>query len=78
LNDWIDIGVYTTGKSGEDELIYLRKHKVTKKEEVLNIVVGGRPSRAGIDPLYKLVDRHPADNTIEVKEVVDLATLQLY
>jgi hypothetical protein len=62
INDWIDIGVYGKNKAGKDSLIYLRKHKITDKENTFTIKVKSRPRRAGIDPLHKLIDRHSDDN----------------
>ena len=63
LNDWIDIGVYGKNKAGKDSLIYLRKHKITKKENTYTIIVNSKPRKAGIDPIHKLIDRHTGDNT---------------
>ncbi len=63
LNDWIDIGVYTKTKAGKDSLIYLKKHKITKKENEFKIIVKEKPRKAGIDPMHKLIDRHSDDNT---------------
>jgi hypothetical protein len=62
MNDWIDVGVYAKTSEGKDKLIYLKKHKISKKENTLKIMVSEKPSRAGIDPLNKLIDRHPDDN----------------
>jgi ABC-2 type transport system permease protein len=63
INDWIDIGVYGKNKAGKDSLIYLKKHKITKKENTYTIAVSSKPRRAGIDPIHKLIDRHSDDNT---------------
>jgi ABC-2 type transport system permease protein len=63
INDWIDIGVYGKNIAGKDSLIYLKKHKITKKENAFKIMVSSKPRKAGIDPLHKLIDRHSSDNT---------------
>ncbi len=63
INDWIDIGVYGKNNAGKDSLIYLKKHKITQKENEYKITVKSRPRKAGIDPLHKLIDRHSDDNT---------------
>lgn len=63
INDWIDIGVYGKSKAGKDSLIYLKKHKITQKDNDFTITVQSRPRKAGIDPLHKLIDRHSDDNT---------------
>ncbi len=63
INDWIDIGVYGKNKAGKDSLLYLKKHKITQKENTFTITVKDKPRKAGIDPLHKLIDRHSDDNT---------------
>ncbi len=63
INDWIDIGVYGKNVAGKDSLIYLKKHKITKKENEFTITVKSKPRKGGIDPLHKLIDRHSGDNT---------------
>jgi ABC-2 type transport system permease protein len=63
VNDWIDIGVYGKNIAGKDSLVYLKKHKISQKENEYKITVKSRPRKAGIDPLHKLIDRHSNDNT---------------
>ena len=63
INDWIDIGVYGKNKAGKDSLLYLKKHKITQKENTFTITVKDKPRKAGIDPLHKLIDRHSDDNS---------------
>jgi ABC-2 type transport system permease protein len=63
INDWIDIGVYGKNKAGKDSLVYLKKHRITQKQNEYKIVVRDKPRKAGIDPLHKLIDRHSDDNT---------------
>lgn len=62
MGDWIDVGVYTEDKDGKEKLIYLQKHKFTQKKQTLTITVSEKPSKAGIDPMNKLIDKHPDDN----------------
>ncbi len=62
LNDWIDIGVYAENEEGEEELIYLKKHQFTNEKTHFEIFVNQKPSKAGIDPLLKLIDREGEDN----------------
>jgi len=61
INDWVEIGVYGE-KEKEMELIYLKKHKITNRETVITILVNEKPGKAGIDPLYKLIEQNTADN----------------
>jgi ABC-2 type transport system permease protein len=68
MSDWIDIGVYTESAGGEDSLLYLQKHKITEPEMTFAIEVDALPSKAGIDPLFKLIDRNPSDNVSRVIE----------
>lgn len=63
INDWIDVGVYGKNKAEKDSLIYLKKHKITQKQNTFKILVKSKPRKAGIDPLHKLIDRHSNDNT---------------
>jgi len=65
LNDWIDVGVYTF-RDGKERLIYLEKHKFSQNENTITITVNEDPVRAGIDPINKLIDRNPTDNTKSV------------
>ncbi len=64
MDDWIDIGVL--GK--DDAPLYLRKHRIHAGRTTLTLQVDGKPLRAGIDPIVKLVDRRPDDNTVPVSE----------
>jgi len=63
LDDWIDVGVL-----GEKEALYLEKSHVTGNELTVEATVSGRPTRAGIDPYNKLIDRAPGDNVRSVTE----------
>ncbi|HWY33154.1 MAG TPA: hypothetical protein VNX68_00825, partial [Nitrosopumilaceae archaeon] len=67
MNDYMDIGVFaadTKSKEGRSQVnpLYLRKHKLTAGQHILNIIVKGKPVRVGIDPYAKLIDRQPNDN----------------
>ncbi|NJO91411.1 MAG: hypothetical protein HC831_22450 [Chloroflexia bacterium] len=64
INDWIDIGVYGL-KKGEEQLIYLKKHKITKDTRSITIELKQKPTKAGIDPINKLIDKHPEDNIVK-------------
>jgi ABC-2 type transport system permease protein len=62
MDDLVDIGVL-----GPDEkALYLKKHRIKSGETELKIVVDEKPERAGIDPVVKLIDRRPDDNTVAV------------
>ena len=63
MHDYIPIGIF-----GENEKeLYLQKHRFTRNDVVLDIVVDEEPVRAGIDPYTLLIDRDREDNVVEVK-----------
>jgi aminopeptidase N len=61
LSEWIDIGVLAGEK--DDKVLFLEKRRITKPVETFEVVVNEKPTRAGIDPFNKLIDRNPKDNT---------------
>ena len=65
LNDYIDIGVFN-GKKDEEKPLYLKKERITQANQTFEIVVDQMPTRAGIDPYNKLIDRIPDDNLIDI------------
>ena len=62
MDDWVDIGVLGV----DDKPLYLEKHRVKTGEATFTIEVAEKPLRAGIDPVVKLIDRRPDDNTVVV------------
>jgi len=56
LHDLIEIGVFH-GKKDEEKPLYLKKEWLTKATQTFEIIVDRPPTRAGIDPLNKLIDR---------------------
>jgi hypothetical protein len=65
LNDYIEIGVFT-GRKDEEKPLYMKKEKITQEHNTYTIVVDQQPTRAGIDPYNKLIDRISDDNMIDV------------
>jgi ABC-2 type transport system permease protein len=63
LDDWVDVGVLDE----EGKPLYLEKHHVKGEDVSFTVVVDRRPAKAGLDPLYKLIDRKPDDNTVAVE-----------
>ena len=60
LRDYIEFGV-----DDKDGVPLLRERRlVSKKDVVVQMVVGSRPAKAGIDPDNKLIDRKPKDNMV--------------
>ena len=67
LDDWIDVGVLANGSSkNNDKVLALQKHHLTTRRTTFDFVVSQKPSKGGIDPLNKLIDRNPEDNTKKV------------
>lgn len=65
LADYIEIGVFK-GKKDEEQPLYLKKEKLTREHQTFTITVDQPPTRAGIDPYNKLIDRISDDNMIDV------------
>jgi ABC-2 type transport system permease protein len=65
LADYIDIGVFS-GKKDEQKPLYFQREKLTQEYQTFTIVVDQQPTRAGIDPYNKLIDRIADDNVIDV------------
>jgi ABC-2 type transport system permease protein len=65
LNDYIDIGVFT-GEKDHEKPLSLKKEKLTQEHQTFELVVDQKPTRAGIDPYNKLIDRAADDNMINV------------
>ncbi len=66
INDWIYIGVYGKDIDEKENLIYYKRHKIDESMKTFNIIVAEKPTKAGIDPMNILIDRHPDDNVKEI------------
>ncbi len=65
LDDWIEVGVFARGPSGEEadeKVLYLKRHRITGGQPKLTVVVDAEPYEAGFDPYNKLIDRVSSDN----------------
>ena len=62
LADLIDVGVLDE----DGEPLALERKRITAEETTFSLVVDRKPAKAGIDPLNKLIDRRPNDNTVAV------------
>ena len=71
LSDYIDVGIFGLDEEGEEEVLYLRKHKITDIKNSLTIEVDGQPVEVGIDPYNKLIDTNSNDNRRKVEEVTN-------
>ena len=66
MHDYIDVGVFS-GKKGEEQPLAVRKEWLDGSPQTFTFVVDQRPTRAGIDPYSKLIDRNQDDNEVEVR-----------
>ena len=64
MNDMIEVGVFASGKN---EPFYLVRHRIRSGKQTVRIIVPQEPSRAGIDPYGKLIERERGDNVAEVQ-----------
>jgi aminopeptidase N len=67
MNDFIDIGVFS-GKKNHEKQLYLKREKISQEKQTYEIVVNEPPTRAGIDPYNKLIDRVSDDNETDVEK----------
>jgi len=64
MNDLIEVGVFATGK---DAPLYLTRHRIQSGKQTIRIIVTGEPSRAGLDPYGKLIERERGNNVVAVE-----------
>ena len=65
LRDYVDIGVFTDEDidgQKKEVVLYLQKHKITKINNKITIVVDKKPKEVGVDPYNKLIDTQSEDN----------------
>jgi ABC-2 type transport system permease protein len=67
LDDVIEIGVFS-GKKNEEKPLYMHRERISREHQTFSIIVDQPPTRAGIDPYNKLIDRISEDNMIDVTE----------
>ncbi|MCF7918541.1 MAG: hypothetical protein K9N06_01350 [Candidatus Cloacimonetes bacterium] len=71
MNDYVEIVIfgnaYVNGEQKEKP-IYRHKHRLTGGKHEITIFTRTRPTRAGIDGLYKLIDKNLWDNVIKVND----------
>ncbi len=65
IHDMIDVGVFT-GKKDDLKVLSIRKERITGGKQTFEFIVNDLPTRAGIDPYNKLIDRNLDDNSIDV------------
>jgi ABC-2 type transport system permease protein len=67
INDLVDLGVFV-GEGKNEKTLFLAKRRITQPETEFEVTVDQQPTRAGIDPYNKLIDRNPDDNVVTVSK----------
>ncbi|MEO6302676.1 MAG: M1 family aminopeptidase [Bacteroidia bacterium] len=68
-NNWFDIALFSKSKTNAKQLgavVYLKKHKITKKEQVIKFITDKEPYMLGIDPYNKIIDKETVNNIKDV------------
>jgi hypothetical protein len=65
MHDLIDVGVFS-GKKDEEQPLAVKKETITGGPQTFEFIVDQLPTRAGIDPYNKLIDRNLDDNSMDV------------
>ncbi len=68
-DNWFDIAVFSKGKSNAQQLgdvVYCKKHKITNKEQTIEVIVDKEPYMFGIDPYNKIIDKETVNNIKDV------------
>ena len=68
VNDMIDVGVFS-GDVKNPKALVLEKRRFNGGKMKFDFVVDEKPTRAGIDPYHKLIDRNPEDNWMPVSGI---------
>jgi ABC-2 type transport system permease protein len=68
MDDNVEVGVFA-GPALDDspgEMLYLRQHRIRSGKQTIVLTVPRLPTRAGVDPYRKLIERERDDNVAEV------------
>jgi ABC-2 type transport system permease protein len=68
IHDLIEVGVFS-GEKDHEQPIHVEKQWITQNNSTITFVVDQKPTRAGIDPYNKLIDRNPEDNMTDVSKM---------
>jgi ABC-2 type transport system permease protein len=68
MDDLVEIGVFagSRGKGSPGEALYLKEHRIRSGKQAIVITVPRQPTRAGIDPYRKVIERERDDNVVEI------------
>ena len=65
INDLMDVGVFS-GSKGTEKPLSVRKERISGDRQTFTFTVSEAPTRAGIDPFNKLIDRNVDDNSMDI------------
>jgi hypothetical protein len=66
MDDWVEVEVVAPGEKGDDPR-YLKMHRIRSRKQTITVTMASKPTRAGIDPNYLLIDLETGDNIKRVK-----------
>ena len=67
MNDLVEVGVFAPGKGdGPGEPLHLARQRIHSGRQTIRVTVAREPTRAGVDPYHKLIDRDGGDNVVAV------------
>ncbi|MBV9774738.1 MAG: hypothetical protein JO040_12350, partial [Gemmatimonadetes bacterium] len=64
MNDLVEVGVFAgaTRDGSPGEALYLKRHRIRTGKQTIVLTVPRLPTRAGIDPYHRLIERERDDN----------------
>jgi hypothetical protein len=68
MDDAVEVGVFAgpVGGGSPGEALYLKQHRIRSGKQTIMVTVPRLPTRAGVDPYRKLIERERDDNVAEV------------
>jgi len=68
MDDAVEVGVFAAPvrDGSPEETLYLKQHRIRSGKQTIVLTVSRLPTRAGIDPYRKLIERERGDNVVEV------------
>jgi hypothetical protein len=68
MHDLVEIGVFAGNAQGQSpgDSLYVRQHRIRAGKQAIVVTVPRQPTRAGIDPYRKLIERERDDNVGEI------------
>jgi len=73
MDDLVEIGLFAgpPGDRSPGEQLYLKQHRIRAGKQSIVITVPRLPTRAGIDPFRKFIERERDDNIAEIGSSAD-------